>query len=152
MTKYFSLAVFLALVFAAGSSGAVFQAGPWYAGLNKPSWTPPGWLFGPVWAVLYVMIAVAGWLIWEKLGWSGLLALWGVQLVFNAAWSWIMFGRHEIGWAFADVVALWLAVAAFILAAWPVSQTAALLFLPYLAWATFAGALNFEVWRLNAGS
>lgn len=152
MTKYLSLAVFLALVFAAGTSGAVFQAGPWYTGLNKPSWTPPGWLFGPVWAVLYVMIAVAGWLVWEKLGWSGLLGLWGVQLAFNALWSWIMFGLHEIGWAFADVAALWLAVAAFILAAWPVNQTAALLFLPYLAWATFAGTLNFEVWRLNAAA
>lgn len=150
MTKYIALGVFILLVLAAASTGRAFQAGTWYAELAKPSWTPPGYLFGPVWAVLYIFIAIAGWLVWEKQGWGAALAFWGAQLALNTLWSYLMFGRHEIGFALLDIAALWLAIGAFILAAWPVSQTAALLFLPYLAWVTFAATLNFEIWRLNA--
>ena len=144
-----ALGAFAVVTLLAAATGAMFMPGAWYAGLAKPSWTPPDWLFGPAWTVLYVMIAIAGWLIWRAEGPGLALALWGVQLVLNAAWSWLMFGRHDILAALVDVAALWLAIAALILAAWPVSQTAALLLVPYLAWVTFAAALNFAVWRLN---
>lgn len=145
-----ALGAFAVVTLLAAATGAMFMPGAWYAGLAKPSWTPPDWLFGPAWTVLYVMIAIAGWLIWRAQGPGLALALWGVQLVLNAAWSWLMFGRHDILAALVDVAALWLSIAALILAAWSVSQTAALLLLPYLAWVSFAAALNLAVWRLNA--
>ena len=147
----YGLIIFLVLVGVAASTGTLVQPGPWYDALAKPAWTPPGWLFGPVWLVLYVMIAVAGWLVWREAGLGLLIGIWGLQLVLNMAWSWIMFGQHQIGLAFADIVAMWLAIAAFIVLAWPVQQTAALLFVPYLAWVSFAAALNFAIWRLNTG-
>lgn len=141
---------FLALVAAAALTGAQFQPGAWYAELAKPSWTPPGWLFGPVWTVLYVAIAVAGWLVWrsdKRL--TVPLAFWIAQLVLNAAWSWLFFGLHRPGAALVDIVAMVVLLAAFVATAWPVSRTASLLFVPYLAWVAFATALNAAVWRLN---
>ncbi len=143
-----SLAGFLVLVVLAASTGALFSPGPWYAGLNKPSWTPPNWLFPIAWTVLYAMIAVAGWKVYEAEGFGPALMVWGASLLFNMAWSWIMFGQKEIGWALLDLVLLWLSIVAFIVLAWPLSQTAAYLFVPYFFWVSFAGALNFAVWRL----
>ncbi|MEO1608938.1 MAG: TspO/MBR family protein [Pseudomonadota bacterium] len=147
--KYLTLIPFLAVVAVVAVTGAMFKPGAWYAALAKPAWTPPGWLFGPVWTLLYLMIAVAGWLIWQRAGNSAVFWVWVVQLACNMAWSWIMFGLHQIGWAFADIVLLWFAIVLFVVLAWPISQTAALLFIPYLAWVSFAAALNFTIWRLN---
>jgi benzodiazapine receptor len=144
-----SLVVFIVLVVATASTGILFQPGAWYEGLSKPGWTPPNWLFGPVWSVLYLMIAVAGWLVWRIEGAGLAMLLWLAQLVLNGMWSWLFFGRRRMDLAFVDVVALWLTIAGFILAAWPVSGMAALLFVPYLVWVTIAGALNRAVWRLN---
>jgi translocator protein len=149
MTKYLSLLPFIGVVVAAAVSGALFMPGAWYASLNKPSWTPPDWLFPIAWTVLYFMIAVAGWLAWKAEGIGPAIVIWGMGLVFNALWSYLMFGRHDIGLALIDVVALWLATAAFIWFTWDIEPTAAYLFIPYLAWVSFASALNFEVWRLN---
>lgn len=147
--RYLTLVPFILVVAAVSATGSLFRPGPWYMALAKPWWTPPGWLFGPAWAVLYVTIAVAGWLAWERAGFGPVLAVWLVQLALNGAWSWIMFGQKLIGWALIDLIGMWLSIALFILIAWPVSQTASLLFVPYLAWVTFAGALNFTIWRLN---
>lgn len=149
MSTYASLVVFLMLVGAAASTGALFSPGPWYESLNRPSWTPPNWLFPIAWTVLYIMIAIAGWRMWEAQGMGAAVAVWAIGLVFNAAWSWLMFGRQDIGMALADLVLLWLSVVGFILLAWPVDRTAAWLFVPYFFWVSFAGALNFAVWRLN---
>ena len=143
------LFVFFAVTAAAAAFGAVFQPGSWYQALAKPPWTPPNWLFGPVWTVLYIMIAIAGWLVWREQGLSLVVAIWLVQLVLNGAWSWIMFGQHQIGWALADIILLWIAIILFAVLAWPFSTTASLLVVPYLAWVSYAGALNFEIWRLN---
>jgi translocator protein len=144
-----SLVVFIVLVVATASTGILFQPGAWYEGLSKPGWTPPNWLFGPVWSVLYLMIAVAGWLVWRIDGAGLAMLLWVAQLILNGMWSWLFFGRRRMDLAFVDVVALWLAIAGFILAAWPVSGMAALLFVPYLVWVSIAGALNRAVWRMN---
>ncbi|CCB66428.1 MULTISPECIES: TspO/MBR family protein [unclassified Hyphomicrobium] len=144
-----SLVIFAALVAAAASSGSAFMPGEWYAALNKPSWTPPNWVFPVAWTILYILIAIAGWLAWRAGGWTPALLAWGAGLVLNALWSYLMFGRHDIALALADLVALWGAIVVFIITAWPVSRGASYLFLPYLAWVTFAGALNFAVWQMN---
>ena len=150
MNRFVSLVLFVALVGAVAAVAGQFMPGAWYAGLAKPTWTPPGWLFGPVWSVLYLMIAVAGWLVWRVDGVGAALAVWGMQLLLNGIWSPVMFGAHRIGLAFAVIVLLWLAIATFIAISWRVSRGAALLFLPYLAWVSFATALNLAIWRLNA--
>lgn len=149
MTNFLSFLIFLAAVAAVGAFGALFEPGPWYAALQKPAWTPPGWVFGPVWTVLYVLIAVAGWLVWRAEGMGAALAAWIVQLVFNGAWSFAMFGARQIGLAMIIIGVLWLAIVAFMVLALPASQTAVLLFVPYLAWVSYATLLNIRIWQLN---
>ncbi len=123
----------------------------WYPSLAKPPWTPPSWVFGPVWTLLYPLVAVAGWLAWrEGRARSGTL-LFLLQLSLNAAWPWIFFGDRRIGLALLCVVAMWLAILATIRAFWPVSKGAAVLLVPYLAWVGFATALNAAIWFLNMG-
>jgi tryptophan-rich sensory protein len=139
----------LVLCFAAAAVGARYKPGAWYAGLRKPAWNPPKWLFAPVWTLLYAMMAVAAWLVWRDVGLSREVGLFVVQLVLNAAWTWLFFGLKRPGLAFADIVALWLAILATLVAFWSVRPLAALLLAPYLAWVTFAAALNAALWRLN---
>ncbi len=152
MRNVLGLIIFLALVASAASFGAIFEPGDWYAKLAKPSWAPPNWLFAPVWAVLYITIAVAGWLIWRKVGANRntALTLWGIQLLLNASWSWVMFGLHQIGAAVVVILALWLMIAAFTVSARRVSEAASALFVPYLGWVSYAALLNIAVWLLNA--
>jgi benzodiazapine receptor len=120
-----------------------------YQTLDQPSWAPPSWLFGPVWTVLYAMIAVAGWLVWRRTGWTRALTLYAVQLVLNALWTPIFFGFGRYGLALADIIVLWVLIGATILAFRPVSRTAAWLLVPYWAWVTFATALNAAIWHAN---
>jgi benzodiazapine receptor len=152
MMNILPLLVFLLVVFVAAGSGALFSPGPWYKSLKRPSWTPPDWAFPVVWTILYVMIAIAGWLVWKAQGFGPALAVWGVNIVVNALWSYFMFGRKNIALALADVALLWLLTAAFIVIANSVDKTAGWLFVPYLVWVSIASALNFEVWRLNRGA
>ena len=149
---WLALAGWLLLCFAAASLGGIFGPGEWYASLNKPSWNPPGWLFGPVWTTLYAMMAVAAWLVWRRGGFARqgrALTFFLVQLALNAAWTPLFFGLQRPGLAFAEIVLLWLAIAATIYAFRPVSRVALWLLVPYLAWVSFAAALNFTLWRLN---
>jgi tryptophan-rich sensory protein len=141
--------VFIALVLGAAATGGIFKPGAWYARLHKPSWTPPDWAFPIVWGFLYAGIAWAGVLVWRSEGFGLALGLWIAQWLFNGAWSWLFFGLRRMELALIDVSLMWLSVAAFAVAAWPVSPLASLLFLPYLAWVSVAGALNLTVWRLN---
>ncbi|WKU08079.1 TspO/MBR family protein [Micromonospora sp. HUAS LYJ1] len=120
-----------------------------YASLQQPAWAPPGWLFGPVWTLLYALIAVAGWLVWRRVGFGPALAAWTVQLVLNAIWTPLFFGAGRYGLAFAEIVLMWLAIAVTVAAFWRISRPAAALLLPYWAWVTFAAALNFSIWQLN---
>lgn len=127
--------------------------GPWYANLRKPSWQPPGWAFGPAWTILFVMIAIAGGMAWERSpaeARPALAILFGVNAVLNVAWSGLFFRARRPDLAFAEVIVFWLSIAALILGVWPHSQTAALLLVPYLMWVAFAGYLNWTVARLNA--
>jgi tryptophan-rich sensory protein len=146
-----SLVVFVGFVGATAMLGGQWGADKWYDDLRKPGFTPPKWVFPVAWSILYVMIAVAGWLVWQANDEPRTLALviWFVQLGLNAAWSYIFFGAKNIGAALFEVAFLWLSIAAFIVVAWPVSQTAALLFVPYLIWVSIAAALNFRIWQMN---
>ncbi|MEO1206791.1 MAG: TspO/MBR family protein [Pseudomonadota bacterium] len=150
MSDYVPIGVFIGLVFLAAASGAVFAPGEWYKSLSKPSWTPPDWAFPVAWTVLYIMIGTAGWLVWKAEGFQLALLLWGVHLITNAAWSYFMFGAKRIDFAMYDVTAMLVTMIAFMIMAWPVSSQATLLFVPYLAWVSFAAALNWRIWQLNA--
>jgi tryptophan-rich sensory protein len=153
MSRYLPLAVFLALVVAAAGFGAQFPAGEYYAMINKPDWAPPPWLFGPVWSVLYVLMAVAMWKVWMtgQQARLGALAWWLLQLTLNAAWSWLFFGLTRTGWAMAEMALLIGIVVLCIKAFSLVSKPAAWLMLPYLVWLGVAFALNFSVWSMNGG-
>ena len=144
-----SFIVFFVLVIAAAAVGSIFKPGAWYASLEKPQWTPPNWAFPVAWSALYLFIAIAGWLVWRTEGVSPALAVWALQLAFNAAWSWLFFGRRQMALAFVDILCLWLTIVVFIVLAWPLSPTAAFLFVPYLAWVSFAAFLNLRMWQLN---
>ena len=126
--------------------------GDWYAQLNKPSWNPPGWVFGPVWTLLYVMMSVAAWRVWKQGGFTSQrrpLSLFLLQLALNAAWTPLFFGLRQPGIAFAEIVVLWLAILGTIVAFRQTDKIAAALLLPYLAWVSFASVLNFTLWQLN---
>lgn len=148
------LAAFGAATAAAAVTGslAALDASDRYGALVQPSWAPPAWLFGPVWTVLYVAIAVAGWLVWRKDGWGGAraaLTAFAVQLVLNALWTPLFFGADLLGVAFAEIVLLWLAIVATVVLFARHSRPAALLLVPYLAWVTFASVLNLAIWLIN---
>jgi benzodiazapine receptor len=148
------LVCWLALCFGAAAFGAQFMPGDWYAALAKPSWNPPNWIFGPVWSALYTMMAIAAWLVWRRGGWVANalpLTVFLVQLVLNALWSWCFFGLKNPGLAFLEIIALWVGIAATLLMFRKPSPLAAWLLAPYLAWVSFATALNFTLWRLNPG-
>lgn len=146
-----ALAAFGAAVFVAAAIGGlgVANTSAEYNGLEQPAWAPPSWLFGPVWTVLYVMIALSGWLAWQRAGFTWPLWLFSAQLVVNAIWTPLFFGAGEYGLAFADIVVMWLLIGATVIAFWRVRRAAALLLLPYWAWVTFASMLNLTIWQLN---
>jgi benzodiazapine receptor len=122
----------------------------WYAALAKPSWNPPSWVFGPVWTMLYILMGISAWRISMRAPHSmRSLGLFFVQLILNAAWTPIFFGLHQIGWALVDIVLLWFAIVAVILAFSRRDKLAAALLVPYLAWVSFATCLNYTLWRLN---
>jgi tryptophan-rich sensory protein len=137
---------------AAVGAAASLQAGTFYAQLLRPDWAPPAAVFGPVWTILYAMMAVAAWLVWHRrearLARIG-LALFVLQLLLNALWSWLFFGWKQGALSFLDIVVLWASIAATLVLFWRVRPSAGLLLVPYLAWVTFASALNYTIWQLN---
>jgi len=154
--QWLGLVIFLVVCLGAAGLGALAttpQIEGWYRTLAKPTWNPPAWIFGPVWTTLYVMMAIAAWLVWKPAGFKAEatpLTLFAVQLALNIAWSWIFFGAHQPGWAFVEIMLLWLAIGATTAAFFRCSTLAGWLFVPYLAWVSFASVLNFAIWRLNA--
>lgn len=139
-------------VAAAIGSAASLQAGSFYTELVRPEWAPPPAVFGPVWSILYLMMAIAAWLIWRIAGFAAArtaLVLFLVQLAFNALWSWLFFGWRLGALAFADIVLLWLLVLATLIMFWRIKPIAGALLIPYLLWVGFASALNYAVWQLN---
>ena len=154
-SQWIGLAVAVGICFAAAGVGSLYTSPAipgWYASLQKPAWNPPNWVFGPVWTLLYLMMAVAAWLVWRERGFAGAtlpLALFFLQLVLNAFWSIIFFGWRNPALALVEIFFLWAAIFATMLAFWRVSHAAGWLMWPYLLWVTFAGFLNLTIWRLN---
>ncbi len=148
MTK--ALSAFLVLVVGGGLLiGYLTAPGEWYARLVKPSFTPPGWLFAPVWTVLYILIAVAGYRIAAREGASLLMGLWAAQLALNFAWSPVFFTAHQVGAALIIVLLLLLTIVAFVAACWQRDPVAAWMFVPYAVWVAFASVLNGAILLLN---
>ena len=123
----------------------------WYEGLSRPNWTPPNWLFAPVWTILYMAMGVAAWLVWRR---SGLTAapmqLFLLQLLLNVAWSAVFFRFRSPGWAFVEIVTLWCAILLTAIGFGRTAPLAGWLMIPYLLWVSYAAALNFAIWRLNS--
>lgn len=141
--------VFLVACLSAGATGGLFPPGPWYRNLNKPSWTPPDWVFPVTWTMLYLCMAGAGARA-AVLPDNGLaMALWSLQIALNALWTPVFFGLKRIKLGMYVLVMLWISVFSAMLALWSLDTVSGLLFVPYLIWVTIAGALNLSVWRLN---
>jgi len=152
--KLIALVVCAVTCYAAAAIGGLATAGSvsgWFQSLNRPSFQPPDWVFGPVWTVLYGAMAIAVWLVYLKTLRirSTPMLLFGMQLLLNVAWSIIFFGLHRTGLAAIEIALLWAAILATTIAFWRVSRPAGVLLLPYLAWVAFASVLNVSIWHLN---
>ncbi len=151
-----ALGGFVAVSWSPSLSGAFFRPGPWYFdGLVRPAWTPPAWVFGPAWGLLFTLMGAAAWLVWLEGGWEGAsglaLILFLAHLPVNAAWSFLFFGLRRPDWAAIEVFFLWAWIWVLVVLFWSVRPLAGTLLLPYLAWVGFASALNVEIWRRNRG-
>ena len=134
------------------AGGLLPRLGDWYYALRKPSWQPPDWLFGPAWTLIFLLIAISSVMAWNAAAPAGrptLLALLVVNGVLNIAWSGIFFTMRRPDWALWEVALLWLSILALVIWIWPISSTASLLLVPYLAWVSFASILNLAIVRLN---
>ena len=150
MNRFPTLVLFVLLVVGGGSLiGVMNLPGSWYEALIKPSFNPPNWVFGPVWTLLYLMISVAGWRTFEHRRSSFAMKAWWAQLVLNVAWSPVFFTLHSLAGAFAVIIALLVAILAFMTASWSEDRVAFGLFVPYLAWTSFATLLNGALLWLN---
>ena len=160
-TAWAALVGWIALAGAAGAVGGVasLNARDFYSALSTPAWAPPGWLFGPVWSALYVLMGVAAWLVWRVRPTTAELVgarrhgleLFVAQLVLNALWTWLFFAWRRGAWAFAEIVVLWVAIALTMRQFARVRVSAVWCLTPYLAWVSFAAALTWSVWRRNPG-
>ena len=142
----------ICFVVAGLGSAASLQAGSFYMELVRPDWAPPPSIFGPVWTALYAIMGIAAWLVWRINGFRSArtaLALFLVQLLLNALWSWLFFAWHLGALAFADILLLWVLIVATIVSFWRIQPLAGALLIPYLLWVSFASALNYSVWQLN---
>jgi len=153
-TQITGLIISLLICFIVAGLGALtsINAGEFYAALAKPDWAPPAWLFGPAWTVLYIIMAIASWLVWRQEGFGAAqiaLSLYLTQLVFNALWSWLFFSLHNGMWAFIDISLLWVSLVILIYQFWKISIVASIMLLPYILWVSFATMLNFSIWQLN---
>ena len=153
---WFKLAASIVLCQLAGVIGSVFTFSSipnWYAGINKPDFNPPNWVFGPVWTSLYTLMGVSLYIVWSK----GLknkkartaLIAFGAQLVLNSLWSVLFFGLQNPFLAFVEIILLWVAILISLVLFYRISKTAGLLLVPYLLWVSFAALLNFSIWQLN---
>jgi benzodiazapine receptor len=153
MHRLISLAVFILLVILTAAATGQFVGGDWYLAMKQPSWNPSAVVMASVWAVLYVLMAVSAWMVWDSMRSLARVALgwWGLQLLLNICWSWVYFGLHRPGWALA-VIALWLLVVIIVIRVFrSIKLEASSLMMPVAVWLLFISALNFVQWRINGG-
>ena len=156
MNNTFKLIIAIIIPVAVGAISGFFTATgveSWYQTINKPSWNPPGWIFGPVWTTLYVMRGIALFLVWKSDSSDVLkktaIALFAIQLILNFFWSFIFFDQQQIGWALVEIIVMWFFILLTIFAFGNVSKLAAWLLVPYISWVSFATILNYTIWKLN---
>ena len=156
MKNWLRLLISISLPLLTGFTGSLFtKTGPgtWYQQISKPAWNPPGWIFGPVWTTLYILMGIAFYLVWTSRASENVkrkaMILWVAQLVLNFTWSFLFFDQHLIGAALIDIVLLWILILLCIFAFARVSKLAAWLLVPYICWVSFAALLNGEIWRIN---
>ncbi|MFC2149228.1 TspO/MBR family protein [Candidatus Auribacterota bacterium] len=153
--KIIAAVISIAIAQSAGIIGSVFTASSvrtWYAGLMKPAWNPPSWIFGPVWITLYTLMGIAAYIVWENRDTPGAkvaLGVYAVHLALNTLWSMIFFGLRDPGLAFFEIVFLLGFILATTILFWKINTRAGVLFLPYIAWVSFAVFLNYTLWKLN---
>ena len=154
-SELLSLAICIAIPLIIGSISGIATSGnitTWYAGLNKPSFNPPNWIFGPVWTVLYLLMGISLFLIWRSPAGDArnyALTIFCIQIILNFAWSFIFFHFKQTGWAFVEIILIWLSVLAMIFIFYRISKPSALLQIPYFLWVSFAVVLNGSIWHLN---
>jgi tryptophan-rich sensory protein len=151
-TDLVGLAFWIVITFGVAAFASQFEPGGWYRTIAKPYWTPPGWLFGPVWGMLYLAMSISAWLVWrQRLTFkAGVpLTLYLVQLALNGLWSWLFFGRQLIGTALIDLIVLVLLIALTTAMFMRIRRAAGIMMIAYLLWVSFATALNFQIWRIN---
>ena len=148
--RILSLIFFLALVVGGGIAIGIMTApGEWYANLVKPSFNPPNWIFGPVWTVLYVFIAIVGWRLWTRGNDLFAIWIWVIQLALNFLWSPTFFAAERPGWALVIISALLIVVLVFVRRVWASDRLSSALFVPYAMWVSFALILNAAIFFLN---
>jgi benzodiazapine receptor len=152
MTNLLKGAIFLFIAFLPGIIASQFSPGQWYMALHRPSWTPPGWIFAPVWTILYFMIGLAGYWAWNnsdpgnrKIPFS----VFALQLILNATWSFVFFGLNSLPLSVVNITALWSLILANMVIFYRLSSIAGYLLIPYFLWSTFAAVVNWSIWRLN---
>jgi benzodiazapine receptor len=150
MKIWISLAIWILASMSAGLIGSQFQPGEWYTLLEKPSWNPPGWIFAPVWTLLYILMGIAAWMVWKERGFTLPVYLFIGQLALNALWSYLFFGAHRPDLAFFEIVLLFFSILATTVLFWKVRASAGALLVPYLLWVSFASILNLTIWKLNS--
>ncbi|MBI1344506.1 MAG: tryptophan-rich sensory protein [Terrimonas sp.] len=157
MNNTLKLVVSILLPVAVGAISGLFTTSEipgWYQTIQKPSWNPPNWIFGPVWTTLYLLMGIAQYLVWK----SNIsapqknmaLLFFAIQLLLNFFWSFIFFKEHQLGWAFAEIIAMWVFILLTIFAFARINNTAAWLLVPYISWVSFAAILNYSIWQLNS--
>jgi len=152
MKVWIGLAAWVLVSLSAGLVGSQFTPGEWYDGLEKPSWNPPSWVFGPVWTALYILMGVAAWMVWRERGFGGsspALYVFLAQLVLNGLWSYLFFGANSPMWAFFEILVLEALIIVTMVLFWRIRMAAGVLLLPYALWVAFASVLNLTLWRMN---
>lgn len=156
MSNIVKLIIAIAIPLAVGATSGFFTVtgvDSWYQTIQKPSWNPPNWVFGPVWTTLYVLMGIALFLVWKSEAADQLkkiaIGLFAVQLILNFFWSFIFFNQQQIGWAFAEIILMWVFILGTIFMFANINKAAAWLLVPYISWVSFAAILNYTIWKMN---
>lgn len=153
--KWLGLPAWVVVAFMPAATAALVDTGTWYESLATPAWTPPSWVFGPVWTVLYLLMGIAAWRIWAKQGFGDrstrlALVLFLAHLILNAAWTWLFFGLHMLAAASVEIVVLWATILVLVVLFWKRDRMAGVLFVPYLLWVTYAVTLSIGYTIMNS--